>query len=182
MKNALDLRRSLTVRFKKIRGQIQGIERMLDEKACKDIFIQLSAAKSALDKASLLVLENHMQSCLIGASDEESLKTQKENLVRFIRDYKYGCSHSVPYVQQNLVVLLQESADRVGIVIETLESFEKNRCSDILKNTSEIRELLGRVGLMLLEQEIEESTMDDSSAPNFNSLEDILNMAKKFII
>ena len=176
-----ELRKSLIVRFKKIRGQIQGIQRMLPEKSCRDVFIQLSAVKSALDKASLLVLENHMRHCLLGATDEPSLEDQKTNLITFIRNYKYG-SNATPYVRQDLEILLDESVKRISEVIETVEDFAENRCSDVLRNTSEIRELLSRVGLILFEQEVEKTLVERGSAEEFDSLERILNMAKKFII
>lgn len=176
-----ELRKALVVRFKKIRGQIQGIQRMLPDKSCKEVFIQLSAVKSALDKASLLVLENHMQHCLLGATDEPSIETQKASLITFIRNYKYG-SNATPYIRQDLNVLLNESVRKIGIVIETVEDFDENRCTDVLSNTSEIRELLGRVGLILFEQEIETTLVDRASSEEFDALERILNMAKKFII
>ncbi len=179
--NRKELRKALIVRFKKIRGQIQGIQRMLPEKSCKDIFIQLSAVKSALDKASLLVLENHMHHCLLGATDETSIENQKASLITFIRNYKYG-SNATPYIRQDLDILLEESVRKIGIVIETVEDFEENRCTDVLSNTSEIRELLSRVGLMLFEQEIEKTLVDRDASEDFDSLERILNMAKKFII
>ncbi len=181
MVESTHLRHSLVIRFKKIRGQIQAIERMLQDKSCQDIFIQLSAVKSALDKASLLVLENHMQSCLLSASNNTSLDDQKNNLIQFIRNYKYGNS-SMPYVRQDIDTLLYESAERTGFVIKTLEDFQEDRCSDVLKNTSEIRGLLGRVGLILFESEIEHSVIKCDESDEFDNLENILNMAKKFII
>lgn len=176
-----ELRKALVVRFKKIRGQIQGIQRMLPEKSCKDIFIQLSAVKSALDKASLLVLENHMHTCVLGAEDESSLKDQKASLISFIRNYKYG-KNVIPVIRQDLDILLEESARKTSIVIETIEDFKENRCADVLSNTSEIRELLSRVGLILFEQEIENTLVKRENADEYDSLERILNMAKKFII
>lgn len=176
------LRRALALRFKKIRGQILGVERMLSTQELDSIFIQLSAARSALDKASLLVLENHMKSCLLTAPSPQGLAEEKESLIRFIQDYKYGCSHSVRYVAQNVVVLLAESVDRISQVIETLEAFEEGACDTILKNTSEIRELLSRVGLILFEEEIKKAQFDQMDNLSESSLEKILHMAKKFII
>ena len=45
-------------RLKKIIGQVQAIDRMIDEDIpCEDILAQINAAKSALHKAGQVVLE-----------------------------------------------------------------------------------------------------------------------------
>jgi len=52
-------------RLKKIIGQINAIDRMIDEDVpCEDILMQLNAAKSALHKSGQVVLEGHLQHCV----------------------------------------------------------------------------------------------------------------------
>lgn len=52
-------------RFSKIIGQINAIDRMIDEDTpCEDILMQINAAKSALHKAGQIVLEGHLQHCV----------------------------------------------------------------------------------------------------------------------
>ena len=52
-------------RLKKIIGQIQAIDRMIEEDIpCEDLLAQLNAAKSALHKAGQVVLEGHIQHCV----------------------------------------------------------------------------------------------------------------------
>lgn len=52
-------------RFKKIIGQINAIDRMVEEDIpCEDILAQINAAKSALHKAGQVVLEGHIQHCV----------------------------------------------------------------------------------------------------------------------
>jgi len=52
-------------RLKKIIGQVQAIDRMVDEDVpCEDILSQINAAKSALHKAGQVVLEGHIQHCV----------------------------------------------------------------------------------------------------------------------
>ena len=74
-------------RFKKIIGQIQGIERMIDEGVpCEDILTQISAAKSALNKAGQVVLEGHIKHCIkdaIEEGDDERLESFTKALERF---------------------------------------------------------------------------------------------------
>ena len=52
-------------RLKKIIGQIQAIDRMIEEDSpCEDVLAQINAAKSALHKAGQVVLEGHIQHCV----------------------------------------------------------------------------------------------------------------------
>lgn len=52
-------------RLRKIIGQVQAIDRMIDEDVpCEDILSQINAAKSALHKAGQVVLEGHIQHCV----------------------------------------------------------------------------------------------------------------------
>lgn len=52
-------------RLKKIIGQIEAIDRMVEEDVpCEDVLIQINAAKSALHKVGQVVLEGHLQHCV----------------------------------------------------------------------------------------------------------------------
>ena len=52
-------------RLKKIIGQVQAIDRMVDEDVpCEDVLSQINAAKSALHKCGQVVLEGHIQHCV----------------------------------------------------------------------------------------------------------------------
>ena len=52
-------------RLKKIIGQINAIDRMVDEDIpCEDILMQINAAKSALHTVGQVVLEGHLQHCV----------------------------------------------------------------------------------------------------------------------
>ena len=64
MKQCIDSA-NLHRRLAKIIGQIQAIDRMIDEDIpCEDILSQISAAKSALNKAGQVVLEGHIKHCV----------------------------------------------------------------------------------------------------------------------
>lgn len=61
-----ELKRSLDARLARIEGQIRGLRRMVEEDAyCDDVMAQIAAARGALGKATLVVLEHHMKHCLI---------------------------------------------------------------------------------------------------------------------
>jgi len=67
----------LIKRLKKIEGQIRGIQSMIeDHKYCVDILIQIAAARSALNKVGMIVLEEHIRGCVAEAL-ETSAKDKK---------------------------------------------------------------------------------------------------------
>jgi len=78
-------------RLKKIEGQIRGIQRMIaEERSCSDIMVQLAAVKSALNQASKLILENHVNSWFnssISSDDisQDMVAEVMELILKFIR-------------------------------------------------------------------------------------------------
>ena len=59
----------LQTRLRRIEGQVRGIERMVDEdRYCIDVLTQISAARAALDKVALGLLDDHAHHCVIGAA------------------------------------------------------------------------------------------------------------------
>ncbi|MBZ9571658.1 metal-sensing transcriptional repressor [Methanobrevibacter sp. TMH8] len=64
MKKCMDSE-NLHIRLKKIIGQLNGIDRMIDEDIpCEDIIMQINASKSALHKVGQIVLEGHLNHCV----------------------------------------------------------------------------------------------------------------------
>ena len=56
---------NLHKRLKKIIGQVQAIDRMIDEDIpCEDILTQVNASKSALHKVGEIILEGHLNHCV----------------------------------------------------------------------------------------------------------------------
>lgn len=52
-------------RLSRIEGHIRGVKRMLGEHAsCEDLLVQLSAVRSAVNQATVRLLENHMETCV----------------------------------------------------------------------------------------------------------------------
>ncbi len=70
-------------RLKTIEGHLRGIQRMLEEDAyCIDILRQIQAVQAALNKVSVQILEEHLNSCVItavrGDDPEERERVLKE--------------------------------------------------------------------------------------------------------
>ena len=52
-------------RLRRIGGQVQGVQRMVEEGAyCIDILVQIQAARSALRAVELQILKKHMDHCV----------------------------------------------------------------------------------------------------------------------
>jgi DNA-binding FrmR family transcriptional regulator len=79
---------SMRPRLSKIRGQIDGIERMIQERRyCVDILIQFRAAMAALRTAELLVFETHLHHCVRSAmrsNDEKNIETKIHELTELL--------------------------------------------------------------------------------------------------
>ena len=57
--------RDLIRRLNRVEGQVRGIKGMLEKNAyCVDILNQVSAANSALNSFTRVLLENHIRSCV----------------------------------------------------------------------------------------------------------------------
>ncbi|MBU3175085.1 metal-sensitive transcriptional regulator [Clostridium estertheticum] len=70
-----ELVKNIQVRLRKIEGQVKGIEKMITcEACCKDVLVQVAAARAAMNKVGGLVLERYTKNCLLhedNGSDEE---------------------------------------------------------------------------------------------------------------
>ncbi len=58
--------RQLQNRLKRMMGQLGGISKMLeDNRYCGDILIQVAAVESALQSFGYLVLQDHLETCVV---------------------------------------------------------------------------------------------------------------------
>ncbi|HEY2432586.1 MAG TPA: metal-sensitive transcriptional regulator [Vicinamibacterales bacterium] len=56
---------AIVTRLNRIEGQVRGIRRMVQEpRLCIEILQQLSAAEAALNRISLAVFRNHVETCV----------------------------------------------------------------------------------------------------------------------
>ena len=75
-------------KIKKIIGQVQAVDRMIEEDvACEDVLSQINAAKSALHKAGQVILESHLKYCISEGMEnddiEEIIKSFSKTIERF---------------------------------------------------------------------------------------------------
>lgn len=89
MRKCMDCEK-LHVRLNKIAGQLNAIQKMIDEDVpCEQVLIQINAAKSALHKVGLIVLEGHLNHCvregIENGNAEETLDKFSDALEHFSR-------------------------------------------------------------------------------------------------
>ena len=76
-------------RIARIAGQVQGIRRMVEEKAyCIDIITQIQAARSALRAVELQILQKHMAHCVSDAFESGSPKEAGAKMDELLRVMK----------------------------------------------------------------------------------------------
>jgi len=83
------LERELLSRIYKAEGQLRGIKRMVEQNAyCIDLLQQISAVRGALQKLALILLRDHLQTCvsqaLIERNSTGTVQELIETLDRFV--------------------------------------------------------------------------------------------------
>lgn len=73
-------------RLNRINGQINGINRMIENDAyCNDVLIQLSAVKNSIKSLSTHILENHLYTCITRDLENGDLDSIDELISLFKR-------------------------------------------------------------------------------------------------
>lgn len=86
MERGIEAQQEILNRLRSAAGHISGIERMVqDDKYCIDILHQVQAVQAALNKVSLLLLDDHMHHCVTDAIRSEDSK-ERERVLTEIRD------------------------------------------------------------------------------------------------
>ncbi len=87
VEDAADETEAILTRLRRIEGQIRGIHRMLEQdRVCEDIVTQLMAARSSLDQVGLLIIDQHIDRCLVSdRSSEDALRNLRQALRMWLR-------------------------------------------------------------------------------------------------
>jgi len=81
-------KRALTVRLRRIKGQIEGIERMVEaDSDSSDVLMQVVSARQALKSFGEEVIESHLQECLGGASSRSHGRRELRSLLAVLKRY-----------------------------------------------------------------------------------------------
>jgi CsoR family transcriptional regulator, copper-sensing transcriptional repressor len=72
----------IMARLRRMEGQVRGVQRMVEEdQYCLDVLTQLSAIIAAARQTGLLVLEDHVRGCVLGASQHGDEAMDQEELL-----------------------------------------------------------------------------------------------------
>ncbi|UCC71069.1 MAG: metal-sensitive transcriptional regulator [Gemmatimonadota bacterium] len=83
-------KRDILKRLARARGQVEGIQRMVEgERYCPDVLQQFAAVHSALHGAEKLLLKNHLERCVTHAIQQggEPAEQVREEIVDLL--YRY---------------------------------------------------------------------------------------------
>jgi DNA-binding FrmR family transcriptional regulator len=83
-------RKKIINRFKRIEGQIRGLERLVENGApCLDVLTQVSAVTAAVKKAGAEVIRTSLEQCLTEASTKQKtdLTVKKDEFQKALSRY-----------------------------------------------------------------------------------------------
>jgi DNA-binding FrmR family transcriptional regulator len=80
---------SVINRLARIEGHVHAVKRMVEQDVdCPDVLVQIAAVRAALNSVGRLILEDHVQSCMIKAAHDnnmdEAFHDLKKSLDQFI--------------------------------------------------------------------------------------------------
>lgn len=82
---------NLKSRLNRIEGQVNAINRMIDEDVyCDDVLTQIRATRSALNSVATKLLEHHMKSCIMEkinqGTEEEAMEELLVTFQKLVKD------------------------------------------------------------------------------------------------
>lgn len=87
VRHGLD-KRALVVRLRRIKGQIEGIEKMVEaDTDTSDVLMQVVSARRALKSFSEEVIGSHLNECIENASSEPEGRRELRSLLTVLKRY-----------------------------------------------------------------------------------------------
>ena len=82
-------RENVLKRLARIEGHVRAVKRMIEEDTpCPDVLVQIAAVRAALNSVGRLILEDHLQNCMVSAAQngdfENAFRDLKKSLDQFI--------------------------------------------------------------------------------------------------
>ena len=74
-------RKQILNRLARIEGHIRGISKMVEsERGCSEVLLQIVATQAALKKVSKMLLEDHIDTCILDALKSNDYEMQLDEL------------------------------------------------------------------------------------------------------
>jgi DNA-binding FrmR family transcriptional regulator len=65
--------KSVVTRLRRIEGQVQGLQRMLEGgRECEELLTQVMAVRSSIDQVGILLMEHHLENCVLDGMPADS--------------------------------------------------------------------------------------------------------------
>jgi len=81
-------RKEVLDRLSRIEGHVRGLRKMVEaDKDCPDLLIQVAAVRAALNQVGLILLEDHIETCVLEAAKEGTGEQAVENLKEALKKY-----------------------------------------------------------------------------------------------
>ncbi|GMU77188.1 MAG: hypothetical protein AMXMBFR45_26790 [Gammaproteobacteria bacterium] len=78
----------LIARVRRIRGQLEGVERALEaEASCAEVLRQIASVRGAVSGLTAEVMEDHLREHVIDASSDTDRRQGGEEMIEVIRAY-----------------------------------------------------------------------------------------------
>lgn len=81
--------RAVLNRLSRAIGHLESIKRMVEDgRDCSEVLIQLSAVKSAINNAGKVILQDHIEHCIVDAvesGDKEAIKELQKAIDQFMK-------------------------------------------------------------------------------------------------
>ena len=75
-------------RLSRVEGHIRGIKTMVREnRPCPEVLNQIAAVKGAISSVAHLILEEHLEECLMRAAEQGNLEAEIVELKKFLNLY-----------------------------------------------------------------------------------------------
>jgi FrmR/RcnR family transcriptional regulator, repressor of rcnA expression len=88
MAHFIQNKRKLLARVSRIRGQLNGIEKAIEEgRDCGELLLTLAACRGALNALMAEILEGHVRQQILDSRSKNSQITAGEELIEVIRRY-----------------------------------------------------------------------------------------------
>ncbi|MAN77132.1 metal/formaldehyde-sensitive transcriptional repressor [Pelagibacterium flavum] len=88
MSHTIRNKEKLTARVRRLKGQIEGIERALEaEKPCAEILRQLASARGAMSGLTAEVMEDHLREHVLKPQTDALRDAGGQELIEIIRTY-----------------------------------------------------------------------------------------------
>lgn len=79
--HSVEVSKAMISRLNRIEGQIRGIKKMIEnETYCDDVINQIEASRSALKSIEIILLESHIQNCVVDQIKEGDTQVVSEVL------------------------------------------------------------------------------------------------------